>query len=140
MTDSRAYPWEPRAGVILAVRYVRTRPLHVRTTPLEHLPRLSRRMIRAALFLFPHYLDRADLSFPIIVAGRGWYQITLDGRHRLSKALMIDQEFLPTVRVPWAFALELLIPGVFEVEWAALRLARRFGRRRPVHPHPRPTT
>jgi hypothetical protein len=96
-------------------------------------------MIRAALILFPHYLDRADLSFPIIVAGRGWYQIALDGRHRLSKAMMLGQEFLPTIRVPWVFALELLIPGVFEVEWAALRLGRRFGRRGPVHRRPSPS-
>jgi hypothetical protein len=99
---------------------------------LDQLPKLSPRMIRFALRLFPRFLDRADLEFPIIVAGQGWYQIALDGRHRISKAIWTGCNRLPTVRVPWWYAVELLFPGVFEVEWLALfarRELRRAGRK-----------
>ncbi len=120
MADSGAYAWFYRPGVILAVRYLRTHRVEVVQSPLSELPRLSRWLIGAALRVYPRFLDRADLNFPIIVAGRGWYQIALDGRHRLSKAIWTGQTHLPTVRVPWVFALELLIPPIFEVEWAVL--------------------
>ena len=104
-------------------------------TPLEQLPRLSRGAIRVALRLFPEFLDRADLTFPIIVAGRGWYQLALDGRHRISKATWTGHGSLPTVRVPFWFALELLLPGVFEVEWLVLFVRREL--RKTTRPHPR---
>lgn len=122
------FVWHRRAGVFLAVRYLRRRPVRVVPTPLEELPQLSRRMIRLALRLSPRFLDRADLSFPIIVAGRGWYQIALDGRHRLSKAIWTGADHLLTVRVPFWFALELLVPPVYEVEWLILFLRRELRR------------
>ncbi len=118
--------------MFLAVRYLKRHPVPVVPTSLRELPQLSRRMIRFALRVYPKFLDRADLTFPIIVAGRGWYQIALDGRHRLSKAIWTGQDHLPTVRVPWWFALELLIPPVFEIEWLVLfvrRELRKSGRR-----------
>lgn len=89
-------------------------------TPLEELPHLSKRAIRLALRIFPDFLDRADLTFPIIIAGRGWYQIALDGRHRISKAIWTGRGELPTVRVPFHFAFEILCPGVYEAEWLIL--------------------
>ncbi len=120
MPDSRSGVWYYRPGVILAVRHLRAHPVEIVETPLTELPQLSKRVIRFALRLFPRFLERADLSFPIIVAGRGWYQVALDGRHRLSKAIWSGQSHLPTVRIPWIFSLELLIPPIFEVEWLIL--------------------
>jgi hypothetical protein len=134
VTDSTTVPWHRRAGVFLAVRYLRSHPVPVEVTPLSHLPRLSKRMIRFALRLFPAFLDRADLTFPIIVAGRGWYQIALDGRHRISKAIWTGHGELPTVRVPLWYAVELLCPGIFEVEWVYL-FARRELRKTSRHHH-----
>ncbi|HXQ48391.1 MAG TPA: hypothetical protein VN842_01235 [Thermoplasmata archaeon] len=124
MVDSEAYVWHRRAGLILAIRYLRTHHVEVVDTPMDELPKLSRRMIRLALRMFPRFLDRADLAFPVIIAGRGWYQIALDGRHRISKAIWTDHPSLPTVRVPWRFALEILCPGVYEVELLVLYLRR----------------
>jgi len=129
MTDSTGLAWHARPGVILAARYLRTHTVPIRSTPMTELPRFSKRMIRLALRLFPRFLDRVDTSFPIIVAGKGWYKIALDGRHRISKATWIDCSELPTVHVPVGFALELLTPGVYEVEWLGLALARVFRRR-----------
>lgn len=128
MTDSRAYLWHRRAGLFLAIHYLRTHAVPVADTPLSELPRLSPRAIRLAIRLFPTFLDRADLAFPIIVAGRGWYQIALDGRHRISKAIWTGTTHLPTVRVPWAFVLELLLPPCYEVEWLFLFLRRELRR------------
>lgn len=122
MTDSTSFVWRPKPGAILAARYLRKHTLPVVLTPLTELPRLSKRAIRIALRLFPRFLDRADLSFPIVVAGKGWYQLALDGRHRISKATWTGRNALPTVRVPVWFALELLFPGVYEVEWLGLAL------------------
>lgn len=119
---------------MLAIRYLQRHPVPVFEEPLSDLPRLSRRTIRFALRLFPNFLDRADLTFPVIIAGRGWYQIALDGRHRISKAIWTNAPSLHAVRVPWRFALELLLPGIYEVEWLALFLRkelRRAGHRRP---------
>lgn len=133
MVDSSSYVWHPRPGLILAIRHVRRHPVPVFEEPLRDLPRLSRRTIRLALRLFPRFLDRADLSFPVIIAGRGWYQIALDGRHRISKAIWTNTPALHAVRVPWWFALELLFPGVYEVEWLALffrKELRKAGHRR----------
>jgi hypothetical protein len=124
--------WHRRPGLILAIRYLRTHHVEVVETPLEALPRLSRTMIRLALRLFPKFLDRADMDFPVIIAGRGWYHMALDGRHRISKAIWTGRKSLPAVHVAWWYALELLIPGVYEVEWLALFLRnelRRSGRR-----------
>jgi hypothetical protein len=135
MSDSTTVAWHRRAGLFLAVRYLRTHPVPVRSTPLDQLPRLSKRMIRFALRVFPGFLDRADLSFPIIIAGTGWYQIALDGRHRISKAIWTGVGTLPTARVPFRFALELLVPGVFEVEWLVLFLRREL--RKTSHHRPR---
>ena len=129
--DSSHFVWHRRAGLLLAIHYVRTRRVPVFEEPLRDLPRLSKRTIRLALRLFPRFLDRADLSFPVIVAGRGWYQIALDGRHRISKAIWLGQPSLHAVRVPWWFALELLCPGVYEVEWLVLFLRKEL--RRPGH-------
>jgi hypothetical protein len=132
VVDSLSYTWHRRPGLLLAIRYVRSRPVEVVYESLDQLPKLSPRMIRFALRLFPRFLDRADLEFPIIVAGQGWYQIALDGRHRISKAIWTGCNRLPTVRVPWWYAVELLFPGVFEVEWLALfarRELRRAGRK-----------
>lgn len=122
MVTSQSYTWFFRPGVVLAVRHLRRHPVGVVQTPMAELPQLSRRMIALALRIFPKFLDRADLAFPIIVAGRGWYQVALDGRHRISKAIWTGTSHLPTVRVPWVFCLELLIPPIFEVEWLALWL------------------
>lgn len=133
MPDSRSYEWFYRPGVFLAVHYLRTRPVRVVPTPLTELPQLSRRAIALALRLFPRFLAKADLTFPVIIAGRGWYQIALDGRHRISKAIWTGQTELPAVRVPWLFALELLVPPIFEVEWLFLfakRELRKAGGRR----------
>jgi hypothetical protein len=133
VADSSSFVWHRRAGLMLAIRYLRTHPIPVFEEPLSDLPRLSRRTIRFALRLFPRFLDRADLTFPVIVAGRGWYQIALDGRHRISKAIWTHTPSLHAVRVPWWFALELLCPGVYEVEWLILFLRgelRRAGHRR----------
>jgi hypothetical protein len=91
-------------------------------------------MIRFAIRLFPRFLDRADVTFPVIIAGRGWYQIALDGRHRISKAIWTGLDRLPTVRIPWGYALELLFPGVYEVEWLFLFLRKEL--RKAGH-HPR---
>jgi hypothetical protein len=126
MLDSTTVSWRDRAGIVFATRYLRVHPVPVVPTPLAKLPRLSKRAIRLTLRLFPGFLDRTDLSFPIIVAGRGWYQIALDGRHRISKATWTEQNQLPTVRVPFWFAMELVVPGVYELEWLALFLRRRF--------------
>lgn len=129
MTDSTSVDWHARPGVILAARYLRSHPIPVETTPLRDLPRLSKQVIRFALRLFPGLLDRVDLSFPIIVAGKGWYQIALDGRHRISKATYTSVPELPAVHLPLSFAIELLFPGVYEVEWLGLFLGRRLRKR-----------
>lgn len=135
MTDSRSYLWHRRPGLFLATRYLKAHAVSVRDTPLSELPKLSKRTIRLALWLFPKFLDRADLTFPIIVAGRGWYQIALDGRHRISKAIWTGTSHLPTVRVPWGYCLELIVPGFYEGEWLFLFLRselRKAGHR--LHP------
>jgi hypothetical protein len=124
--------------LFLAVRYLRRHPVRIHPTSIDELPHLSRRMIRFALWISPTFLARADLSFPIIIAGRGWYQIALDGRHRIARAIWSGHPRLLTVRVPWVYALELLSPGVYEVEWLFLflrRELRRAGHRihRPSH-------
>lgn len=132
--DSTRYRWHYRPGLLFATRFLRSHPVPVRETPLAELPRLSHRVIAFAIRHFPGFLDRADLRFPIIVAGRQWYQIALDGRHRLSKAIWTGRLSLPTVRIPWRFALELLCPGVYEVEWLILAVRgelRRAGGRLP---------
>lgn len=132
MVDSESYSWHGRPGLVLAIRYLRTHPIEVVETPLSELPRLSKRAIRLALWLFPKFLDRADMSFPVIIAGRGWSQIALDGRHRISKAIWTGQPTLLAVHVPWWFSFELLFPGVYEVEWLALFVRgelRKAGRR-----------
>ncbi len=134
--------WHSRPGLYGASRYLRRTPVEVVETPLKELPRLSPRAIRLALRLVPSFLDRADLDVPIIVAGRGFWQIALDGRHRISKAIWTGRASLPSVRVPWRFALELLVPGPYEAEWL-YRLVRRglrapaLRRRRPLRPRPR---
>jgi hypothetical protein len=133
MVNSSGFVWHRRAGLILAVRHLRNYPVPVFEEPLSDLPRLSKRMIRFALWMFPRFLDRADLTFPVIIAGRGWYQIALDGRHRISKAIWTGVPSLHAVRVPWWFALELLCPGIYEVEWVFLfvrRELRKAGHRR----------
>lgn len=134
MTDSLEVSWHRRPGLFLAVRYLRRHAVPVVPIPLTDLPQLSPRMIRFALRLFPRFLDRADLAFPIIVAGRGWYQVALDGRHRISKAIWTGETHLFTVRVPWRFALELLIPGPYLAEWLFLFLRNEL--RRAGHWHP----
>lgn len=134
--DTLLVPWHRRAGLFLAIRYLRRHSVPIRDTPLEELPRLSRRMIAFALRLFPRFLARADLAFPIIVAGEGTFQVALDGRHRISKAIWQGESHLPTVRVPWWYCLELLTPGVFEVEWLILFLRDEL--RRTGHAPPRP--
>jgi hypothetical protein len=134
--DSGHYRWHRRAGLFLAVRYLHRHPVPIRPTSMAELPHLSRRMIRFALWLSPTFLDRADLAFPIIIAGRGWYQIALDGRHRIARAIWFDHPGLLTVRVPWVYALELLTPGVYEAEWLFLFLRREL--RRPGHRIHRP--
>jgi hypothetical protein len=131
VVDSGSFVWQRRAGLLLAIRYLRTHSVPVFEEPLGDLPQLSKRTIQLALRLFPRFLDRADLSFPVIIAGRGWYQIALDGRHRISKAIWTGVPTLHAVRVPWAFALELLIPGVYEVEWLVLFVRKEV--RRPGH-------
>lgn len=139
---SPSYEWHRRPGLFLAIRYLRHHPVPVVATSMAELPRLSPRMIRLALRWFPGFLDRADLTFPVIIAGRGWYQIALDGRHRISKAIWTGATHLPTARVPWILALELLIPPIFEVEWLFLfvrRELRKAGRKHPIHlPHHHP--
>jgi len=135
---SEGLVWHRRAGLILAIRYLRTHPVPVVDTPLRELPRLSKRMIRWALRLYPRFLDRADVTFPVIIAGRGWYQIALDGRHRISRAIWTAMGNLPAVRVPWWYSLEILFPGVYEIELLVLYLRgehRRSGR--PPPPGPR---
>ena len=129
MTDSTSLDWHAKPGAILAARYLRTHAIPVLSTPLAELPRLSKKVIRFALRSFPRFLDRVDLSFPIIVAGKGWYKIALDGRHRIAKATWFDGDELPAVRVPVWFALELLTPGVYEVEWLGLFLGRKLRKR-----------
>ncbi len=121
---SPGYPWRPEPGLLLARRYLERTPVEVVDTPLTELPQLSRRVIALALRIAPSYLDRTDLSVPSIVAGRGPTEIALDGRHRLSKAIWTGRSSLPTVRVPWRYALELIVPGPFEAEWLYLRLRR----------------
>ena len=133
---STDYRFHNRPGLFLATRYLGRRSVAVLLTPLEDLPRLSVRMIRLALRLSPRFLDRADLTFPIIVAGRGWYQIALDGRHRISKAIWTGHRALPSVRVPWVLAIEILVPPVFAAEW--LYLLARDELRRAGHRHRRP--
>ncbi len=120
MTDSMGYRWHLRPGLFLTVRFLRSHRVPVETIPLERLPQLSKRMIRWALRVYPGFLDRADPTFPIIIAGKGRVRITLDGRHRISKALWTSLASLPTVHVPLGYALELLIPGIFEIEWLFL--------------------
>jgi len=131
--DSESFEWHRRPGLLLAIRYLRSHHVQVVETPLSELPKLSKRAIRLALRLFPKFLDRADLTFPVIIAGRGWSQIALDGRHRISKAIWTGHPSLPAVHVSGWYALELLFPGVYEVEWLALFLRkelRRSGRNR----------
>ncbi len=128
---STEYRFHLRPGLFLATRYLRRRPIPVFDTSREHLPHLSRRTIAFALRLYPRFLDRADVNFPIVVAGHGWYQVALDGRHRISKAIWTGVPSLPTVRVPWVFALEILVPPVYLGEWLYLfarRELRRSGR------------
>ena len=120
--DSTAVTWHRRAGVFLAIRHLRTHPIPVVTEPLAQLPHLSKWAIRLALRLFPNFLARADLTFPVIVAGRGWYQVALDGRHRICKAIWAGHSDLPAVRVPFWYVFELVFPGIFEVEWLFLYL------------------
>lgn len=120
MVDSTTVSWNRRAGVFLAIRYLRSHSVPIVTEPLTQLPQLSKRAIHLALRLFPGFLDRADLSFPIIIAGRGWYQVALDGRHRICKAIWTGRPELPTVRVPFWYVFELVFPGVFETEWLLL--------------------
>lgn len=120
--DSESFRWHGRPGLILTIRYLRRHRVPVEETPLSELPHLSPRAIRLALRLFPKFLDRADLTFPVIIAGRGWAQIALDGRHRISKAIWTRTDRLLAVHVPWWFSLELLCPGVYEVEWLLLVL------------------
>lgn len=122
LLDSGAISWNRRAGVFLAIRYLRRHSVPVVTESLDQLPRLSKRAIRLALRLFPNFLDRADMSFPVIIAGRGWYQVALDGRHRICKAIWTGRPNLPAVRVPFWHVFELVFPGVFEVEWLFLYL------------------
>jgi len=136
VTESTLIPWNRRAGVFLAIRYLRAHSVPVDIAPLSELPQLSKRAIRLALWLFPNFLDRADLSFPIIVAGRGWYQVALDGRHRICKAIWTGRTELPTVRVPFWYVFELVFPGIFEVEWLFLYLRHEL--RKPGHPVPAP--
>ena len=131
MVDSSDFVWHRRAGLMLAIRFLKTHRVPVFEEPLSDLPRLSKRTIRLALRIFPRFLDRADLNFPVIVAGHGWYQIALDGRHRISKAIWTGVSSLHAVRVPWWFSLELLFPGVYEVEWLVLYLRKEL--RRPGH-------
>ena len=133
MGDSSGVRFHYRPGLFVATRYLRRHAVPIHDTPLEHLPHLSPGMIRFALWIYPRFLDRADLTFPIIVAGRGWYQIALDGRHRISKAIWTGQRSLPTVRVPWIFAIEILLPPVFTGEWLFL-VARKELRRSGRHP------
>jgi len=99
VTDSTALHWHSRPGVMLAARYLRAHPVPIVWTPLSDLPQLSKRVIRFALRLFPGFLDKADLSFPIIVAGRDWYKIALDGPkrppHRTRSALVRARAPLP---------------------------------------------
>lgn len=131
MTQSPSFVWHRRAGLLLAIRYLRAHPVDVFQEPLSDLPKLSKRMIRFALWVYPRFLDRADLTFPVIIAGKGWFQIALDGRHRISKAIWTGVTSLPAVRVPWWYSLELLCPGVYEVELLVLWLRkehRRSGR------------
>jgi len=130
--DSESFVWHRRPGLLLAIRYLRNHHVEVVETPLTELPKLSKRAIRLALRLFPRFLERADLTFPVIIAGRGWYHIALDGRHRISKAIWTGHPSLPAVHVSWWYALELLFPGVYEVEWLVLFLRkelRRSGRK-----------
>lgn len=72
--DSSHFVWHRRAGLMLAIRYLKSHPVPVFEEPLSDLPQLSKGMIRFALRLFPNFLDRADLTFPVIIAGRGWYR------------------------------------------------------------------
>jgi len=108
----------------LAIRRLNRRSVPIVPEPLTQLPRLSKRVIRLALRLSPGFLDRADVSFPVIIAGRGWYQVALDGRHRICKTIWTGRTELPTVRVPFWYVLELVVPGVYEVEWLFLYLRR----------------
>jgi hypothetical protein len=133
VTESTSIDWHAQPGVMLAHRYLRTHPIPVASTPLARLPRLSKRVIRFALRLNAGFFDRADFSFPIIVAGKGWYKIALDGRHRIAKATWTGRSELPTVRVPLRFAVELLLPGVYEVEWLGLFLGRRLRKSMTLH-------
>jgi hypothetical protein len=132
--DSRTLNWHRRPGLFLAIRYLRSHPVGVTRASLAELPRLSRRTIRLAIRLFPRFLERADVTFPVIIAGHGWYQIALDGRHRISKAIWTGMDSLPSVRVPWYYALELLIPGIYEGEWLFLFLRKEL---RKAHHEPR---
>lgn len=137
MVVSTTVAWQRRAGVFLAIRYLKSHPTPVISTPLSELPQLSKRAIRWAVRLFPGFLDRADLSFPIIVAGRSWYQIALDGRHRISKAIWTGVGELPMVRVPFYYSFELLFPGVYEAEGLVLALRRELERTYLHLPSPR---
>ena len=131
--DSTSFAWHHQAGLALAIRHLRRTSVPVFDEPMSELPRLSKRTTRFALRVSPKFLDRADLSFPVIIAGRGWYQIALDGRHRISKAIWTGVPSLHAVRVPWWYALDLLCPGFYEVEWLILFLRkehRRAGHRR----------
>ena len=88
----------------MAIRRLNRRSVPIVPEPLTQLPRLSKRVIRLALRLSPGFLDRADVSFPVIIAGRGWYQVALDGRHRICKAIWTGRTELPTVRVPFSMS------------------------------------
>lgn len=143
MHDSWQYTWHRRPGLFMAIRYLRRHPVPVVEAGVDDLPKFSKSMIRFALWVYPKFLDRADLSFPIIVAGNGRFQLTLDGRHRISKATWTNSYPLFTVRVPWYYAIELIFPGVFEVEWLLLFLRselRKAGKRNtlPVEANPLP--
>lgn len=128
---STEYCFRLRPGPVLATRYLPRRPIPVFDISREHLPHLSGRRIALALRRYPRFLDRADVNFPIVVAGHRWYQTALDGRHRNSKAIWTDVPSLPTGRVPWVFALEILVPPGYLGEWlcpVSLRELRRSGR------------
>jgi hypothetical protein len=123
--DSRAVRWAARPGLLAAKRHLERHPVAVEETPLDVLPRLSRRAIGLALWISPGFLDGANLDVPVILAGNRGFQMVLDGRHRLSKATWEGLPSIRSVRLPLIYAAELLVPGVYEVEWLYLTLRRR---------------
>lgn len=122
--DSRAVRWAARPGLLAAKRHLERHPVPVEETPLDALPRLSRRAIGLALRVSPGFLDGVNLEMPVILAGNRWFQMVLDGRHRLSKATWEGLPLIRSVRLPLHYAAELLVPGVYEAEWLYLLLRR----------------